>query len=641
MVFGFCGLKLFGQINLSISELQKKAETTTNDTSRARLYGMLAWELKFADFANSIKYADEELRIASLNKNNFLLADGYRVKALTLVIHEKIPEGMMLYDSALVYAKKANDLILQSSCYSLMAGMYGDHSDYDKAIELYSKGLEIAQQSGDLKSIATLSNNLAETYQTAERNTELTQQYFQLALQSSNKIKNWPAAGMSSANLAKEYARIGEKQKAIEELKNSIELMSKDTKNAYQVATTSHIIASAYLDLKNLNEAEKYALHSASLLDSLNRPDNVLRPLTILTSIYILKNQIDKAQFFAKRLLEDGKKQGAKLYIRDAYKALSDIARIQNKWQDALAYFELYKVWNDSVFEMGREKSIAMVETRSILAQKELEVQYETQKKEQENKNLKSLNDNLRTEKIFAIVASVLFLALVILLYWQNKKRKKVNTALLVEKKTVEKQAKEKEALVHEIHHRVKNNLTMLKSLLYLQSRSIKDLKTKKIFEETQSRIQSMALVHQSLYEKEGEGSLDFIGFIKNLFDDISNSFKNSNTDVLMNINDGELSLNLNKAIPLGLIINELITNSFKYAFIDVDQGVVDIQIQHQEDHLIIRYSDNGPGLNKDFDLEKGGFGFKLMYILCDQLDAQLSYHKNTQGPEFIIKLPA
>lgn len=634
------GEELYCQSTSTIDQLKQQVSNSKSDTTKARLYGLLAWELKFTDEENAIKYANEEILIAEKNHIDILKANGFMVKALTLVIHEKIPEGMMLYDSALVYAENANDLIFQSACYSLMAGMYGDHADYDKAIELYTKGLEIANRSGDFKSIATLSNNLAETYQTAGRNTEQTQKYFQLALQSSIKINNWPAAGMNSANLAKEYARIGEKEKAMKELSNAIDLMNRDKENLYQLATTSHIIASAYFDLKQMKEAEQYALRSTLLLDSLKRPDNVLRPLTILTSIYIYNRNIDQARFYANRLLNDGKKQNAKLYIRDAYKALSDIARMENNLRDALQFFELYKLWNDSVFEMGRERSIEMVETRSILAQKELEVQYETKKKEQENNNLKTLNENLQTEKILAIIACCLFVGLGILLYIQNQKRKKANRELEAEKRTVEKQAREKEALVHEIHHRVKNNLTMLKSLLYLQSRSLNDPQTKKIFEEAQNRIQSMALVHQSLYEKEGEGNLDFIVFIRNLFEEISNSFRHQESNVVLNIDDNNIQLSLTKAIPLGLIINELFTNSFKYAFENVETGLIDIHIEQKAQHIKIYYSDNGPGLQKEFDLQKGGFGFKLLYILSDQINATLSYNKTEKESAFLIQVP-
>lgn len=628
------------QESVTTQQLRQQLNRSLADSTRARLEGLLAWELRFSKPAEAIELADSEILLAKQLNDPLRLADGYRVKALTLVIAEKIPDGMADYDTALVYARKAGSLYYQASCYSLMAGMYGDHGDYDKAIELYAAGLTLAQQTNDPHLIATLSNNLAESYQSDGRETTLVQQYFSMALENSMKSGHWADAAMNAGNLAREYLNIGDTSAADAALTQAVELMNRDRSDVYRYGTTLHVLASVYLDLGKNGVAEMYALASLRIMDSLQRPDNALRPLTVLTSIYIAEKNLPQAERTATRLLNDGLAQHAKLYIRDGYKALSDIARLKKNDAEALRYYELYKAWNDSVFRADRERSISDMETRAALAQKELAVKYETEKKEAENANLKARNENLQSEKLLAIAACLVFVLLGVLLWLANRKKQKINAELEAEKKIVERQAQEKSMLVHEIHHRVKNNLTMLKSLLYLQSRASSQHEVKEILSECQARIQSMALVHQNLYGETDAGTLDFTAFLQSLFAELSNSFQSSEGDVSFSVTGHCPPMNISHSIALGLVMNELVTNSLKYAFAAQEDGEIRVDMHSTDQQLRIRYSDNGPGLPKPFDLAEGGFGFRLLDLLSRQLNAQLTYARENEESVFVLVLP-
>lgn len=621
-------------------ELRRELEHAGSDSAYARLCGLLAWELKFANLNEALQLAEKEIEYGKRQHDFMRLADGYRVKALTLVIAEKITEGMPLYDSALFCAQKAGSMYYQASCYSLMAGMYGDHADYDKAIELYAKGLEIAQRSGDPQMISTLSNNLAEAYQGNGGRTALVQKYLAIALENSIRLKKWDNAAMNSSNLALEYAENGDTTKARAELKKAEDFMTRDKADAYRYATNCHVLASAYLNLGSPEKAKRYASSSLRIMDSLKRPDNALRPLSVLTDIYIQSRNIILAEKYAARLLNEAKAQQAKLYIRDGYKAYAGIARLKNDFRAALYYFEQYKMWNDSIFQLAREQSIAKMEARSKMMRQELEVRYETQKKQQENQNLKKLSDNLRTEKIIILIACLVFAVLGALLYLANRKKQKFNAELIAEKKTVEKQAKEKGMLVHEIHHRVKNNLTMLKSMLYLQAKGTNTSEVKKALAEFEARIQSMALVHQSLYENDSEGKLDLVPFLENMAAELCASFCPPGKDIGFTVQGNCRQLDVSKAISLSLVMNELITNSLKYAFNEKNEGSVTITVSEEAGRLLIRYTDSGPGLKHEFDLQQGGFGFRLLYILIRQLNASLAYSKTGNTPEFRMEMP-
>lgn len=629
-----------GKTIISESELLKlEIQNSTIDSITAKLYGKLAWELKFTDPKEAILAANKEINIGTGLNNYLLLADGYRAKALTLVIQERIIEGLKNYDSCLFFAKKANSLYYEASCLSLIGGLYGDKADYDKAIEFYTNGLEVAKRSNDPKMIATLSNNLAETYQSDYRNSLLTQKYFLMALENSVKIKNWPVATMNSANLAKEYLNNKEIEKTKTELVRTIELLNKDKKDAYQFATNSHILASVYLGLNDLPESEKFAINSLRIMDSLKRPDNVLRPLRELTNIYIASNNIAKAETFTKRLLQDAIQQNAKLYIRDGYEALSKISKIKNDYKQSLRFYELYKIWNDSVFEIGREQSISNIETRAKIAQTELEVRYETEKKERENKILIDQNKDLESEKIIAIIVSLIFILLGTLLYFSNRKKNKINNELQNEKKIVEQQAKDKEILLQEIHHRVKNNLQIISGLLELQKEELTDPASKAAFDEGQSRINSISLIHQNLYQNENLASIEFKKFVQDLSQQVKEVFESLSHKVNISINLQKQELDIDTAVPLGLIVNELLTNSYKYAISKNKDCVIIIELQTTTiGNYILIYSDNGTGLKKEINFEESNtMGLRLIKGLADQIGGKAAYKFNN-GAQFTIE---
>lgn len=186
---------------------------------------------------------------------------------------------------------------------------------------------------------------------------------------------------------------------------------------------------------------------------------------------------------------------------------------------------------------------------------------------------------------------------------------------------------REKEILLKEIHHRVKNNMQVISSLLQLQAQYIEDEDTLSLFEESQTRIHSMALIHEQLYQSEHLDRIDLQPYVENLVANLSQSFGCYSRSICINLNVDPISLNIETAIPCGLIINELASNSLKYAFNPGRAGEISIdlhQIGTQQFHLRIR--DNGTGFPEGFDVENTEtLGLRLVRMLTRQLDGSLS----------------
>ncbi|MCW6050954.1 PAS domain S-box protein [Lyngbya sp. CCAP 1446/10] len=185
---------------------------------------------------------------------------------------------------------------------------------------------------------------------------------------------------------------------------------------------------------------------------------------------------------------------------------------------------------------------------------------------------------------------------------------------------------REKEVLLKEIHHRVKNNMQVISSLLQLQAQYIEDEPTLALFEESQTRIHSMALIHEQLYQSENLDRIDLPPYVENLVANLYQSFSSGNTSIQFNINVDPISLNIETAIPCGLIINELVSNSLKYAFTKSLAGEINInfhEITSQQFHLSIQ--DNGRGFPAGFDVENTEtLGLRLVRMLTCQLDGTL-----------------
>lgn len=218
----------------------------------------------------------------------------------------------------------------------------------------------------------------------------------------------------------------------------------------------------------------------------------------------------------------------------------------------------------------------------------------------------------------------------------------KLNKQVVERKKAEDKIAaslKEKEILLKEIHHRVKNNLQVISSLLYLQSNDIDDEKASRFFKESQNRVRSIAMVHERLYQSENLAQIDFFEYIKSIVSHLIRSYSINQTEIKLNLDVINVKLDIDTAISCGLIITELVTNSLKYAFLDSKKGEINISFQSPKDtdyELIV--GDSGVGLPPDFNFkESKTLGLKLVNELVDQLNGTIE-HEKRQGNSFKIK---
>lgn len=211
----------------------------------------------------------------------------------------------------------------------------------------------------------------------------------------------------------------------------------------------------------------------------------------------------------------------------------------------------------------------------------------------------------------------------------------------ITEKKKAEKEIveslKEKEVLLKEIHHRVKNNLQVISSILNLQSSFVKDKKTLEILEESRNRIRSMAIIHENLYQTTNFSSIDFSSYLQNLCSNLISSYHLYSGAVQLHTELEKVELVLDQAIPCGLLVNELITNSLKYAFPEGRSGEISVQLFDKNGRINLKIGDDGVGMPADYDiLNSDTLGLQLVSTLVEQLDGEIKVD-NSKGIKYLI----
>lgn len=297
-------------------------------------------------------------------------------------------------------------------------------------------------------------------------------------------------------------------------------------------------------------------------------------------------------------------------YLSRGYASLDD-------YNSAYNYSMKYAELKDSVITIESNKSI-----------NELKAKYESEKKEIQIQNLELVN----SQQYKMLIGGGLALGLIsVLTFFLYRLYQRVNE----QKTLISKALKEKDILLREIHHRVKNNLQLVSSLLTLQGRSIDDSAAQQAINEGKNRVRSMALIHQDLYNKENLMGIGVKQYLEKLTIELFQTYRIDQDRIKLFKEIQNIELDVDTMVPLGLIINELITNSLKYAFSEDKTGMISVKLQEVDSKLQLSIKDNGIGYSQS-NVRENSFGSTLISALTEQLGGEMVINSD-DGTETII----
>lgn len=316
-----------------------------------------------------------------------------------------------------------------------------------------------------------------------------------------------------------------------------------------------------------------------------------------------LKNYEEGWRVLRKYEIVDGQMELYPTIIK-AYEAVGN-------YEKAFQFSEAFQVMKDSMLSAEKSKTVQSLQTR-----------YETEKKEAQIAAQQADLSRSRKEK-WALAGGLALLGGLSVLFWrQRRKTQAANLELAASNQEIAQKNQKLDLLMRELHHRVKNNLQLVSSLLRLQSRQVGDGAASAAIKAGQLRVEAMSLIHQRLYREEGITLVNMQEFTQDLVEKIAFAFGHRLEEMDLQIQFQPTDLDVDKAMPMSLILNELLTNSFKYAFGETARPGLKISLVQQGEKLLFQYADNGPGLPENAG-GTGSFGSKLMTSLSGQLGGQ------------------
>lgn len=309
------------------------------------------------------------------------------------------------------------------------------------------------------------------------------------------------------------------------------------------------------------------------------------------------------------------------------YRSIADYLAFTGDYQEALFYRDKYIQIYEEIKEKQRDEIVL-----------EMESKYESEKKDAQLKLL-ALESEKKAQQTrlysYLALAGLLITGLIGFFWYKNQEKNKLLTK---QKKKLEENVEEINLLLREVHHRVKNNLQVVTSLLNIQQRSITDPKALAAIQESKNRIESMGLIHRSFYQNKNLGEINSREYIQHLVEQIFTSYQTGQDRIQLDIQVADLYFDMDTLVPLGLIINEMVSNSLKHAFEAKESGQLTIALHKQEEKYQLTIADNGAGLEDMGQVDQfSSFGLRMVKAFVKKLNGSLTLLP-TEGTTFQIE---
>jgi two-component system, sensor histidine kinase PdtaS len=628
----------------------------------------------FNSIAQNAK-TDSLLILLKKDKENALKAR--HLNELSYEFRRSNPDSSLMFAiSANMLAKKLNLKKELSTSYGNLGVCFRIKSEYDKALGYFKQALEIDRNIHNRTGEALHLGNIGVVYkEQAEYSTALG--YYFKAAKIYDEIDDKPGKATNFSNIGNVYSNLREYKKALNYYLKALKI-DKTINDKSGMAKHYGNIGNIFYSQLNYDEALRYNLKALKLATEVGDKNGIAADLGNIGNVYYDQGDYKRSLAYYLNALKANELVGDKngiaincgnigslytkvpslpspagetekgyvLAAKYLYRAIAIDDSIGTKYGLQYRYeslANLYEVSSDPLpdsvggkllnpeemriralyyFKMFEniKDGIYSEEQKKQLIRKELNFEFE--------KKAALAESEKKTQQIFLILVSasallILIIAVFILRSLRNTRK---------QKNIIEKSNKEKELLLKEIHHRVKNNLQVISSLLRLQSNNISDAATLAVVRQAQVRVRSMGLIHQKLYQAGNFSAIDFSEYLEQLTSYVSEMYHDGLGEITCEIKTEQKHFNIDTATPLGLIVTELLSNSYKYAFKKGESGKIVISITHvDKNHFLLLYSDSGKGIPEGTQFENSTtLGLELIRLLTEQLSGTVkTYNKN------------
>lgn len=547
-------------------------------------------------------------------------------------INQEYVKSIEILNKALAAYNSVGNPKLQG-IYILLGQSYKYLKNYPQSLFYALKALKNAQTLGDTSmQMCQINNSLGVLYKEIDNN-EMSAKYLRDGIEVAKKHHDEDAVYWLSINISLIYNELGQPGKALEIL----DLIPEKIRRSDHQFTKNHI-ATAYLKtyttLRQFDKAREFCDTLWSYIDN-NKLIDIQKTVVYSTcaNYFVAVKQFQKARYCLIKNSELYKKYPLWTVNLQDSQLWYKLDSAQGNFQSAFNHYHFYKSKTDSIFSVNKVRQLQVLEVEYETAIKEdsikakdRDIVFLTQKNNLQAANLKQAG----LIKNITIIGIVLVLIIMGLIYRQYLHKQKNNKIITQKNQLLQHIVNEKEWLLKEIHHRVKNNLQIVMSLLNSQSAFIDNDVALSAIHDIRHRVHAISLIHQKLYGSDNVSSVDISLYIREMVLYLTSSF-NTGQRIRFELDTEPIEMDVQQAVPLGLILNEAITNSIKYAFPDGRPGIISISLSHTDTHqCLLTISDNGIGIPPSFnDKKPGSLGMSLMEGLSESLDAKFSIRDN------------
>jgi two-component system, sensor histidine kinase PdtaS len=574
-------------------------------------------------------------RIAS-NMGEDKAWEGYFLQAAGIIhdLDNQLDSSLYYFEKTIALAKEMKDTVMEANALGNIGVAYHARGYLQPALNYHLAAARLREASSSKQYLGKSYNNIGLLYR-MKKDYSKAMEYLNKSLELKQKDEDEAGMVTTLMNMGSCFQHTGQYDSALAYARNSLNLASQIGDKENEAAATGNI-GLALLSLGKTEQAKTYLTKALQLFGNGGNDEEYFSIFQGLSKYYLQKGDLSQSKDYTLHGLQKARQMQRREQEVNFLKSLANITKMEGNGQLAFTYLEQATQLNDSLLN---EANIRQMNEMNILYETELK-ESEIQKLTTEGleNRLKLLENNRQRNVLMTAFAFAAVIAIII--GYSLKKNKEKSALLAKQNEIIEKQLKEKEILMGEIHHRVKNNLQIISGLLNLQSRHIADPNALQAVREGRNRVKSIALIHQQLYQRESLTAINLKHYLKDLMQSIDQSFRDSGKEITHQVACPELLLDVEAAVPIGLIVNELVTNSYKHAFHHKNKGIITLHIEADEPSMQLIIQDNGDGLPEGFNLqEQKSFGLKMINTLVNKLKASFTIEQDS-GAKFILHIP-
>lgn len=546
------------------------------------------------EFDSSLTVLTVASDLAKAHRFDRQYAQSLTHSGMVLMRKGDLPQAQQRFVKALAIFRDIKDSAGIGEAWNNIGLVHWKEGKNRDALAAYTNALEIREQIGDSVGIAGTYSNMGIIYR-LEKNYDVSLHYYQLSLAIRERNNDQKGISQLLSNIGSLKMETGSPAEALEYYRGALAIKEK-IHDQYGKLSCYLNIGTALEAMGNLKEAEAQYLGGLRFSDSIGSLD----------------------------------------FSRSFHRELAELYASQKNYEKAYEQHVLYMAAKDSL--INRETNHELAELQAVYDLSEKQRRIDNYKQQE----ILTAEKEAREKTFLYALAAIVLLVLIslVIIYSRARALKAANSQLAESKMLLEKRSQEKEILLREIHHRVKNNLQLTSSLLNLQARQTSNPDASQVLKDARDRIKAISLVHQKLFSRDEYQSVNLAEYLPELCRSVFESHSIRQPEIKLETEIQPLVVSIDDSISIGLFINEALINALKHAFTGKSKGCIRVYALQQQDEMLVGVNDNGNGIPGTIrNDEEGGFGMQLLRSLSVKLQARLEI-SNEAGTSVRIFIP-